>query len=426
MKKVLKYILLLILTISVFAQTPGRRESQYGFEIYYRPPVHYDFFVELPDQNNRYRINFLLRIQNDLFRFTKTDNEYLAQYDVTVAIKKAENKKAVFSETWRKSVQVGKFDETNSKIIYQVDQKYFDIALVPGDYRLFLEVIDSGTAKGYHNSRSFTIKQNSIHTDIKLFNPGSTGSGEIILGAEPPIVEFNQDQKVSFAFKTPTRDSLIVTSKLLKVREANSPIIRQKMYRILASDDIATIEEIIEKKHLKEGSYLIKYRIKYNQQVTNLEKYFSVVWFDKPVYLNKHDLALRPMIYMLSSEEFEYADGLSYDELGEWLEEFWNKKDPTPESPLNEIKFEYFTRVTEANKKYSQRFSEGWETDRGKALILYGTPSRIESNRYVINKKPYEIWYYDTLKIKLTFVDRNKEENYKMVSVEDIEENENE
>ena len=426
MIKVLKYILLLILTISVFAQTPGRRESQYGFEIYYRPPVHYDFFVELPDQNNRYRINFLLRIQNDLFRFTKTDNEYLAQYDVTVAIKKAENKKAVFSETWRKSVQVGKFDETNSKIIYQVDQKYFDIALVPGDYRLFLEVIDSGTAKGYHNSRSFTIKQNSIHTDIKLFNPGSTGSGEIILGAEPPIVEFNQDQKVSFAFQTPSRDSLIVTSKLLKVREENSPIIRQKMYRILASDDITTIEEIIAKKHLKEGSYLIKYRIKYNQQVTNLEKYFSVVWFDKPVYLNKHDLALRPMIYMLSPEEFEYADGLSYDELGEWLEEFWDKKDPTPESPLNEIKFEYFTRVNEANKKYSQRFSEGWETDRGKALILYGTPSRIESNRYVINKKPYEIWYYDTLKIKLTFVDRNKEENYKMVSVEDIEENENE
>ena len=426
MKKILKYILILILTISVFAQTPGRRESQYGFEIYYRPPVHYDFFVELPDQNNRYRINFLLRIQNDLFRFTKTDNEYLAQYDVTVAIKMAENKKAVFSETWRKSVQVGKFDETNSKIIYQVDQKYFDIALVPGDYRLFLEVIDSGTAKGYHNSRSFTIKQNSIHTDIKLFNPGSTGSGEIVLGAEPPIVEFNQDQKVSFDFKTPTRDSLIVTSKLLKVREENSPIIRQKMYRILASDDIATIEEIIEKRHLKEGSYLIKYRIKYNQQVTNLEKYFSVVWFDKPVYLNKHDLALRPMIYMLSPEEFEYADGLSYDELGEWMAEFWDKKDPTPESPLNEIKFEYFTRVTEANKKYSQRFSEGWETDRGKALIIYGTPNRIESNRYVINKKPYEIWYYDTLKIKLTFVDRNKEENYKMVSVEDIEENENE
>ena len=160
--------------------------------------------------------------------------------------------------------------------------------------------------------------------------------------------------------------------------------------------------------------------------MSDLEKYFSVVWFDKPVYLYKHDLALRPMIYMLSPEEFEFADGLSYDELGEWMEEFWSKKDPTPESPLNEIKFEYFTRVVEANKKYSQRFSEGWETDRGRALILYGTPSRIESNRYAINKRPYEIWYYDTLKRKLTFVDRNKEENYKMVSVEDIEENENE
>ena len=124
MKSILKYILLLILIVNIFAQTPGKRESQYGFEIYYRPPIHYDFFVELPDQNNRSRINFLLKIQNDLFRFTNADNQYLAHYNVTVAIKKADDEKAVFSETWRKSVRVDKFDETNSKKIYQIDQKY--------------------------------------------------------------------------------------------------------------------------------------------------------------------------------------------------------------------------------------------------------------------------------------------------------------
>jgi len=82
--------------------------------------------------------------------------------------------------------------------------------------------------------------------------------------------------------------------------------------------------------------------------------------------------------------------------------------------------------VTEANKRYSERFSEGWETDRGKALILYGPPTRVESNRYAINKKPYEIWFYEKLNKKLIFMDKNKEENYTLISVEDIEENKNE
>jgi GWxTD domain-containing protein len=246
------------------------------------------------------------------------------------------------------------------------------------------------------------------------------------LGSEPPLVEFNFDQKATFEFKTPSVDSLIITSKLLRVKDEKSPIIRQKIYRLFADSSQLNFSEVLEKKNLKEGLYLLKYRIKYNQEVTNLEKYFNVVWFEKPVYLYKYDLALRPMIYLLSPEEFERAEGLSYDDLGEWMDEYWSAKDPTPETPLNEIEVEFFNRVDQANRDYSQRFTEGWETDRGKALILYGEPDRKESNRYAINSKPYEIWYYNKLQRKLTFVDKYKEENYVLVSVEEFEEANNE
>ena len=165
---------------------------------------------------------------------------------------------------------------------------------------------------------------------------------------------------------------------------------------------------------------------KYGPEVINLQKYFTVVWFEKPVYLYKYDLALRPMVYLLSPEEFDAAESLSYDELGEWMEEYWQAKDPTPDSPLNEIQVEFFNRVDQANQQYSQRFTEGWETDRGKALILYGEPDRMESNRYAIKSKPYEIWFYKELKKKLTFIDKYKEENYILVSIEEFEENDNE
>ncbi len=79
MRNGLIYILVAIYTCITFAQTPGKRESQYGFEVYYHPPIYYDFFNELHSEDNKSRINFNLRIQNDLFRFSNVDNQYEAE-----------------------------------------------------------------------------------------------------------------------------------------------------------------------------------------------------------------------------------------------------------------------------------------------------------------------------------------------------------
>jgi hypothetical protein len=80
----------------------------------------------------------------------------------------------------------------------------------------------------------------------------------------------------------------------------------------------------------------------------------------------------------------------------------------------------------QSNKKYPAQYREGWETDRGKALILYGDPDRVESRRYLTNAKPYEIWFYDSLNKKLVFVDVNEDKSYRLMSVEDIGEKKNE
>jgi len=426
MKKIIVSLILLASVLTIFAQTPGRRVNRYGFEVYYRPPVYYDFYITYQGNQSSLNFNFVLRTQNDLFQFINKNDEYVASYEISLTIKKADTKEAVFADVWRNSVSVKEFEKTNSKTEYQVDFKKFSMNLDPGMYRLFLEIMDSGTGKGYTNSRNFSVHPDQKYTDVKLFSTDNDLAGEIILGPEPPIIEFNINQNAVFEFKTPVRDSVVITSKLLQVKEEKSPIIRQKIYRKYADSDRLEFRESISQKYLKEGRYLLKYRIKYNQEVLNLEKYFNVVWFEKPDYLYKYDLALRPMIYILTPEEWEEADNLSYDELGEWMDQYWGSQDPTPETQLNEIQIEFFNRVDKANRGYSQRFSEGWETDRGKALILYGTPDRKDTNRYALNSKPYEIWYYNKLRKKLTFVDRYKEEDYKLISVEEFEESANE
>jgi len=424
------FLLLLFSYFLSYAQIPGKRPTEYGFDIDYRPPVYYDFYLSYANENRQSELIFTLNIQNDLFQFTKVEDTYEAVYHITLTIKKSGTESAVFSRVWKESVWEKEFEKTNSRKIYQNHQKRFTIDLAPGSYQVFLEVSDAGTQKGFRNSRPLVIPEfepgGVKHTSVKLLNPETGRSDEVIAGSRDPMVDFNRDIKAYFELQTGARDSLIITSKLVHLKEDASRILRQRIYRYLPTEPVLSFREEIEKKYLPEGIFVLRYRIRYGERILEIEKKFEVVWFEKPVYLYRYDLALRPMQYILSVDELSEAEGLSYDDLGVWFTNYWRAKDPDPDTPFNEILFTFFQRVDEVNRKYGQRFREGWETDRGKSFLLYGEPDRQEINRTSVHVKPYEVWYYNTLKQKLTFIDEYDDDDYKLVQIEDIKDSGNE
>lgn len=85
------------------------------------------------------------------------------------------------------------------------------------------------------------------------------------------------------------------------------------------------------------------------------------------------------------------------DEKRRFLMEFWQKRDPNPSTVINEFKEEYYGRLQYANQRYSYSRKEGWETDRGRAVLKYGAPSSIEPHLYDRGFKPYEIWQYNNI-----------------------------
>jgi GWxTD domain-containing protein len=155
----------------------------------------------------------------------------------------------------------------------------------------------------------------------------------------------------------------------------------------------------------------------------SLRREFFIIWFEKPVYLYKHDLALRPLQYILSKDEWKNVHSLSKQNQDKWFNEYWKKQDPTPETPFNELQYEFYKRIDQANIMFLLRFKEGWETDRGKSFILYGEPDNRKIYKYISDSLPYEIWVYDSLKQKLTFIDYYKNNDYKLVKIEEIEGN---
>ncbi len=101
-----------------------------------------------------------------------------------------------------------------------------------------------------------------------------------------------------------------------------------------------------------------------------------------------------------------------------FLFNFWKARDTNLDTPQNEYKKEYFERVAEANRKYSNIQKKGWRTDRGRVLILYGEPSEIERHPNQVDTKPYEIWRYEQIEggVYFVFADLSGFSDYSLLS----------
>jgi GWxTD domain-containing protein len=67
------------------------------------------------------------------------------------------------------------------------------------------------------------------------------------------------------------------------------------------------------------------------------------------------------------------------DEREQFIESFWDRRNPNPSSPENEFKEEYYRRIAYANEHYASGIP-GWKSDRGRIYIMYGPPDENESH----------------------------------------------
>jgi GWxTD domain-containing protein len=84
--------------------------------------------------------------------------------------------------------------------------------------------------------------------------------------------------------------------------------------------------------------------------------------------------------WIISDEERAAFKQLSNDEeRDQFIEGFWQRRDPTPDTVENEFKEEHYARIAYANEHFAAGIP-GWKTDRGRMYIMYGKPDEIESH----------------------------------------------
>ena len=84
--------------------------------------------------------------------------------------------------------------------------------------------------------------------------------------------------------------------------------------------------------------------------------------------------------YIIGDEERSAFMKLSNDEeRDQFIEQFWLRRDPTPDTEENEYKEEHYRRIAYANEHFAAGIP-GWRTDRGRMYIMYGPADEIESH----------------------------------------------
>ena len=84
--------------------------------------------------------------------------------------------------------------------------------------------------------------------------------------------------------------------------------------------------------------------------------------------------------YIITGEERAAFKKLTTDdEREQFIEQFWERRNPNPGSPENEFKEEYYRRIAYANEHYASGI-QGWRTDRGRIYIMYGPADEVESH----------------------------------------------
>src|ERR1700746_3555510 len=136
--------------------------------------------------------------------------------------------------------------------------------------------------------------------------------------------------------------------------------------------------------------------------------------------------------YIITDEERKAFKRLQTDdERQKFIEQFWLRRDPTPDTEENEYKEEHYRRIAYANDHYASGIP-GWKADRGMIYIKYGPPDEIDSHPSggsyqrpmeegggETSTYPFEDWRYRYIdgigsNINIEFVDTTMSGEYRM------------
>lgn len=355
-----------------------------------------------------------LRVPNFTLQYVKVDTNFIARYEAVIALQTKKGRQ-IGREVWQDSIIVNDYNSTNS--ITRNKTLMISFRVPSGKYKVIASLLDLDTKNSGENKIKFNLsdydKNHYLHTPILLDKSiGNWGFGEDLIPALNSST-FDIDDGLTF----------YLSGKVLPGKYTLNTQFLDKDGKILFKKIIIDTSEtgifkqivILPKEHIEGIGISIKTELMQGKYSTEKTKKITLRKVGISHLISNLGDALQQMRYILNSNERKEVRKVSSKKREELFKKLWKRRDPTPDTAVNELMNEYYKRVAYANIHFDS-FTDGWETDMGMIYIIFGAPDDIERSILSQVQNTTELWYYYRIQESFTFIDRDGFGNYQLTT----------
>lgn len=417
------FCLLIILTSLLAGQTlVANRQKVTAAEF----RVDHSEFYDITQQKSRLELYY--QVFNSDLLFIRDGDKFRASYSITVTVNN-KNNIPIASETRDKEIITYQYTRTVSRIDFRTGQ--IDFYLSPGKYKIECFLLDNNSKKSSKKKFAFTAhkfsRQNPqvsgfefvFAVDSAVYDSTFLKSGMTIIPNVGRIYGEDTTSVFSYYFEI-YRGENEANDVLIETRLLNRKLKTIHFDSVTAIFDGPLIAQYrqIGLKEFRGGEYTLEIILKgrRGRPVDDFKKMFNIYWSPAAMVLNDYKTAVRQLKYIALPSEMKEIKNITNSEerLKAW-NKFWDSHDPTPGTVENETMISYYYRIELANRRYSAMRRDGWQTDRGMTLIMYGEPDQIEDYPFESSNQAYQVWSYynvDSKPREFLFIDEWNNNDY--------------
>ena len=341
-----------------------------------------------------------LSLENRALAFQREGNVFVARYRVSLSFKR---EGATSVDVAREEiVRVPTFQETlrsDESILFQQV-----LRLVPGKYAVSVTVRDVGSTSESHAQGDFTAPSFGVgDVSAPILAYQATGRGNL---ADPLNLVLNPRGSVGYG-----SDTLLAyiegyrfakpTTVPFKVIDEQQHVIHEDELRFRGGREVESQVIRLSPDSVSLGELRLSVGEGKEREVSALVS-FTQAWV-----VTNFDEMLDLLRYFGHDEEVSAMRKAPESERARMWREFYAKTDPNNITPENEALNQYFSRIAQANQRFTDEGVAGWRTDRGEVFVNLGPPDEVTENSPGTSANRIIRWSYINLRLELFFRDES-------------------
>lgn len=408
------------------AQFDPTRESGYTIQ----PGFVVDHARFTSDEPGHVRLEVYYQVYNFGLKFRPRGGNVYADYTVQLYVDHDDRQVARDSRT--REITVANMDAARSTHDFRTSQ--FNVDLPPDDYKVKCILVDEATGD---------LHKEEFKVDLKLYDERAPqlSDVEFVQSAEKVDdrnIVFDKGQlrlvpSVSRSFGGTDINRMLYYMEIYRGTDSLDKVVVETKLRhdskgMVYRDTLTTELDSQRKRQLREislaglppGDYELEVylRGRRNKKLHHSRHNFTVEWSVEGLLANDFKTALRQLSYIAEPGEIDNLEEKeTFEDRVRAFNEFWEARDVTVGTARNEVKEEFYRRVSFADRRFRVLNRDGWRTDRGRIYITYGEPDQIDDNPMSLSSPPYQIWHYyrDGNYRRFAFLDENNDGDYRLL-----------